>query len=167
MRPGKWLVGSITDFLQSDQQELDLRIKLGGVGGRHLVLTNKTTLVVMGGLIANRERFIPDEEGERIQTNAEAVIGAANIGGFAEIKTPVPNQASLAGLTFYNQWLVVDPRVNQVANLAVSDGVRVQLGTKVGSPIIPMSTLSGEGSFYKNATGFLNRGTGMVFQLIW
>lgn len=90
-----------------------------------------------------------------------------NIGGFAELRVNVPNKTALAGLVFYNQWLVVDPRVNPIANLAVSDGVKVTLGTSVGSPIIPMAVLSGEGSYAQNRTGFTTRGTGNVFQLIW
>ncbi|MHC4512835.1 MAG: hypothetical protein ACYTKC_04050 [Planctomycetota bacterium] len=90
-----------------------------------------------------------------------------NLAGFAELRTPVPNNKSLAGIVFYNQWLVVDPRVNPAIGLAASDGVKVTLGTKMGSPIIPMSVLSGEGNYAQNRTGFTTRGTGNVFQLIW
>jgi hypothetical protein len=90
-----------------------------------------------------------------------------NVGGFAELKLKVPNKAKFAGLTFYNQWLVVDQRVNPIANLAVSDGMKITLGTKVGSPIIQMSVLSGEGNYAQSRTGFTSLGTGNVFQLIW
>ncbi len=90
-----------------------------------------------------------------------------NIGGFAELKVPVPNKSVFAGIVLYNQWLVLDPRVNPAANLAVSDGVKVTLGTTVGSPIIPMTVLSGEGSYAQSRTAFTSIGTGNVFQLIW
>jgi len=90
-----------------------------------------------------------------------------NLGGFAELKLKVPNNKAFAGIVFYNQWLVIDPRVNPIANLAVSDGMKITLGTAVGSPVIPMSVLSGEGSYAKNRTGFTIGGTGNVFQLIW
>ncbi len=90
-----------------------------------------------------------------------------NLAGFAQLQLPVPNNKSFVGVVFYNQWLVVDPRVNPIAGLAVSDGVKITLGTTVGSPIIPMSVLSGEGSYAQNRTGFTTMGTGNVFQLIW
>ncbi len=90
-----------------------------------------------------------------------------NLAGFAEPKAAVPNNPSFAGLVFYNQWLVIDPRVNPMAGLASSDGMKVTLGTKVGSPIIPMSVLSGEGNYAQNRLGFTTAGTGPVFQLHW
>jgi hypothetical protein len=90
-----------------------------------------------------------------------------NLAGFAELKAKVPNKPALAGLVVYNQWLVVDPRVNPMANFAVSDGMKITLGTKVGSPVFQMSVLSGEGSYAQNRTGFTTRGTGNIFQLIW
>lgn len=90
-----------------------------------------------------------------------------NLAGFAELKAKVPNKPALAGLVVYNQWLVVDPRVNPIANLAASDGMKITLGTKVGSPVFQMSVLSGEGNYAQNRTGFTFQGTGNVFQLIW
>lgn len=95
------------------------------------------------------------------------LFSQTNVAGFAELKVPVPNRSALAGLAFYNQWLVVDPRVSPTANFAVSDGVKVTLGTSVGSPIIPMAVLSGEGRYAERRAGFTSPGTGNVFQLIW
>ena len=95
------------------------------------------------------------------------VFTKTNLGGFAELKAAVPNNPTFAGLVVYNQWLVIDPRVNPIASLASSDGMKITLGSKIGSPIIPMGVLSGEGSYNRNRTGFNTTGTGPVFQLIW
>ncbi len=95
------------------------------------------------------------------------IFTQTNLAGFAELKLAVPNNPTLAGLVFYNQWLVIDSRVNPTVKLAVSDGMKITLGTKIGSPIIPMSVLSGEGSYNSNRLGFTTSGTGPIFQLIW
>ena len=70
-----WLAGSYVDFLQSDEQQLDLRTTLGGFGGRHFVRSNRTDLLAFGGIVLNREKFFALEGGQPTENNVEAVVG--------------------------------------------------------------------------------------------
>jgi hypothetical protein len=52
-----WLLGTQLDFQRNDQQQLDLRTTIAGVGGRHLIRSGRTSLIGLGGLVRNRERY--------------------------------------------------------------------------------------------------------------
>lgn len=71
LRGNKWFVGGLTDFLQNDEQQLDLRITAGGIGGKRLVAKPSHTWDVYTGLVLNNERF----SDETVRNNAEMIIG--------------------------------------------------------------------------------------------
>jgi hypothetical protein len=50
-------VGSLVDFLTSDQQSLNLRQTYGGGYGRYFIRTNNTNLSWLGGLVYVRESY--------------------------------------------------------------------------------------------------------------
>ena len=50
--------GILTDFLNSQQQDLDLRTTVGGAVGRWLVLTDKTEVTIFGGAVYTHERVL-------------------------------------------------------------------------------------------------------------
>jgi hypothetical protein len=70
---------ALTDFLNSGQQQLDLRTTLGGAIGRWLILTDKTEVTVFGGAVYTHERYSappdPSQPGSQITNNLEAVFG--------------------------------------------------------------------------------------------
>ena len=71
-----WLAGSLLEFLQSDEQQLDLRTTAGGFAGRHFLRSDKADLVALGGAVINRERFSPDGNDNSAATSAEGILGA-------------------------------------------------------------------------------------------
>ena len=73
LRRKKWYGGVFTDFLTSDQQQLDLRTTVGGGLGRIWIQTNRTRLANLSGVVLNRERFSAESGAEPRQTNAEAL----------------------------------------------------------------------------------------------
>jgi hypothetical protein len=64
----------LADFLQSDEQQLDLRTALGGALGHMFTHTNKTVVFAYAGLDWNRERYFPQSE-THAGNSAEAVLG--------------------------------------------------------------------------------------------
>jgi putative salt-induced outer membrane protein YdiY len=70
----KWLAGGIAALLKSNQQDLDLRSSFGGVAGRRLVQTDRTSLLLLGGAVYSHERYFP-QAGSAPASNAEALIG--------------------------------------------------------------------------------------------
>jgi hypothetical protein len=68
-----WFAGSSIDFLQSDQQQLDLRTTAAGLAGRLLVSRPEVTVAAVGGAVLNQERYLTQESGS---TNWELVGGA-------------------------------------------------------------------------------------------
>lgn len=85
-----------------------------------------------------------------------AVITNSN--GFAINSMPVPNDPKLAGIFFYHQWLNIDKRVNPNVQMSFSDGMRVDLGKKVGKTAnVNAAIVSGV-----NRTGAVNGRVGFV-----
>jgi uncharacterized protein DUF481 len=71
-----WLIGSYNDFLRSDEQQLDLRAAFGGFAGRHLVRTNRTTLMAVAGAVFTSEQYSDSLGGASRQKNAEGMVAA-------------------------------------------------------------------------------------------
>jgi hypothetical protein len=72
IRSNNWFYGALADFLQSDQQQLDLRTTVGGIAGHHMIATTSTTWGVFGGVVLNRESFANEASG---RSNTEVVVG--------------------------------------------------------------------------------------------
>ena len=66
--------GAMLSFLSSEQQSLDLRTTVGGLIGRNVVLTERTSLSIYGGAAYTRERYTA-LLGEPQSSNAEALVG--------------------------------------------------------------------------------------------
>ncbi len=71
----KWFAGALVDFMNSSQQSLDLRSTGGGMVGRYLKRSDRTTLSVAGGMVFTRERYSEAAGLEPRQNNAEGLIG--------------------------------------------------------------------------------------------
>lgn len=68
-------VGSLTEFLTSNQQSLNLRATFGGGYGRYIVRNNRTQLAWMGGLVFNKEFYDPSSGLKPEQKNVEGLLG--------------------------------------------------------------------------------------------
>jgi hypothetical protein len=68
--------GGLLDLLKSDQQKLNLRTTAGGVFGRTIARTEKTSFRIFAGAVFSRERYFPQEQTTTIGDNGEALIGA-------------------------------------------------------------------------------------------
>ena len=73
LRRKKWFGVGIADFLQNDQQELDLRTTVGGGVGVQLLQTNRSRFLTSGGVVLNNERFSP-VSGRTVANNTEGLI---------------------------------------------------------------------------------------------
>ena len=69
----QWYVNTIQDFLNSQEQGLDLRTTLGGGGGRYLFRTSKHYLALGGGLDWANENYI--DPTVPTKNSAEAYVG--------------------------------------------------------------------------------------------
>ena len=69
----KWFAGGLVDFLHSDQQSLSLRTSIGGLLGRNLKQTENTRLSLLGGIVANREKYSTTDQLKA--TNVDALAG--------------------------------------------------------------------------------------------
>jgi putative salt-induced outer membrane protein YdiY len=67
-------VGSLVDFLRSDQQSLNLRTTLGGGYGRYFIRTNRTQLSWLGGVVYTKESYAPSSGLNPDHQNAEALL---------------------------------------------------------------------------------------------
>jgi hypothetical protein len=72
VRPNQWFYGALADFLQSDQQQLDLRVTVGGVAGRRMITTTTTKWDFFSGVVLNRERFAHQTS---TVNNSEIIVG--------------------------------------------------------------------------------------------
>ena len=70
----RWYANTSQDFLNSDEQSLDLRTTIGGGGGRYLLRSTSQYLAVGGGLAWTREDYM--DPAIETQDSAEAYIGA-------------------------------------------------------------------------------------------
>ena len=89
----------------------------------------------------------------------------ANVAGIATLSMAVPANPALVGAVGYNQWGVLDSRVNPSLGFAMSDGVKVTLGNQVGQETVRMSVISGSGGRANSRAGYLQPNRGPVFQL--
>jgi putative salt-induced outer membrane protein YdiY len=71
----KWLAGGLFSLLKSNQQDLVLRSTYGGVFGRRLVQTDKTSLNALAGMAYTHESYVPQPGTEPIHNNAESLFG--------------------------------------------------------------------------------------------
>lgn len=74
LSPRNFYLG-LADFLQSDEQQLDLRTTFGGAIGRMFKYTNHTFIAGYGGIDWNRERYSPEATIGQTGDSAEAVLG--------------------------------------------------------------------------------------------
>jgi hypothetical protein len=74
LSPRNFYMG-LSDFLQSDEQQLDLRTTLGGGVGHMFSYTNKTFIAAFVGADWNRERYSSEATVGRTGDSAEAVVG--------------------------------------------------------------------------------------------
>ncbi len=74
LSPRNFYMG-IADFLQSNEQQLDLRTTLGGAVGHMFSYTNNSFIAVFGGADWNRERYSSEATVDRNGNSAEAVLG--------------------------------------------------------------------------------------------
>ena len=84
LSPRNFYLGLAT-FLQSDEQQLDLRTVLGGAIGHMFKYTNNTFIAGYAGLDWNREQYSPQATTGRTGDSAEAVLGIQ--GNFFRFKT--------------------------------------------------------------------------------
>ena len=74
LSPRNFYVG-LADFLQSDEQQLDLRTTIGGGVGHMFSYTNSSFIAAFGGADWNRERYSSEATVGRTGDSAEAVLG--------------------------------------------------------------------------------------------
>jgi len=72
----RWFYGGLLDLLKSDQQRLDLRTTFGGLFGRTIARTERTTFVIFAGGVFSREHYFPQAQTTTIGDNGEALVGA-------------------------------------------------------------------------------------------
>jgi putative salt-induced outer membrane protein YdiY len=65
----------LADFLQSDEQQLQLRTTLGGALGHVFSYTNNSFITAYGGADWNNERYTPEAKAGQTGNSAEAVFG--------------------------------------------------------------------------------------------
>jgi hypothetical protein len=74
LSPRNFYMG-LADFLQSDEQQLDLRTTLGGAVGHMFSFTNRSFIAAFGGADWNNERYSSEATVGRTGNSAEAVLG--------------------------------------------------------------------------------------------
>jgi Protein of unknown function, DUF481 len=65
----------LADFLQSNEQQLDLRTTVGGAVGHLFSFTNSSIVAAVGGVVWNRERYSSEATMGRTGDSAEALLG--------------------------------------------------------------------------------------------
>ncbi len=73
LSPRNFYLG-LADFLQSDEQQLDLRTTFGGALGHRFRYTNNSFIAAYGGAVWNRERYSSEATTNRTGDSAEAVL---------------------------------------------------------------------------------------------
>jgi len=71
----QWIAAGIYSLLNSNQQKLTLRSTYGGGGGRRLIQTDATSLILIGGAAYSHESYVPQPGTELVRNNAEALLG--------------------------------------------------------------------------------------------
>jgi hypothetical protein len=72
--PRNFILG-IAEFLQSDEQQLDLRTTLGGAAGHIFSITNNSLIAAYSGVVWNREHYSSEATVGQTGDSAEAVLG--------------------------------------------------------------------------------------------
>ncbi|MFQ5505035.1 MAG: hypothetical protein ACE5F1_09605 [Planctomycetota bacterium] len=88
--------------------------------------------------------------------------------GSALFESKVPNDASMAGATFYGQWMTVDNRVNPAVGLAFSNGLEITLGKSLGAGAgLDASFVYGtqNAQAVNGPVGFVDRGITLVTEI--
>jgi putative salt-induced outer membrane protein YdiY len=70
----QWYAGTLTELLNSRQQDLTLRATAGGGLGRVLIRSEQTSLGFLSGLLFSRERYTSDAGPQPQANNAEALF---------------------------------------------------------------------------------------------
>jgi hypothetical protein len=65
----------LTEFLQSNEQQLDLRTTVGGAVGHSFSSTNNSLVVAFGGVVWNHERYSSEATVGQTGNSAEALLG--------------------------------------------------------------------------------------------
>ena len=86
-----WFGLTYLDFLNSDQQELDLRSTLGGGLGKKIIQTPRTSLNARFGGVYTHERYSQNTSSEPVRSNGELLIGV-NVSTFRFKTTDVNSQ---------------------------------------------------------------------------
>jgi putative salt-induced outer membrane protein YdiY len=124
----RWFAGGILALLKSNQQDLDLRASLGGLVGRKLLQTNRTSLLLMGGAVYSHERYFPQ-------------VGSA----------PASNGEALVGLTFSTfRFKKVDINSQTLVFPSISDPGRVRVGSQSNLEIELLRNFFWNFQFYEN-----------------
>jgi putative salt-induced outer membrane protein YdiY len=71
----KWFATGLFDLLKSDQQQLNLRTTGGGGFGRRIYRTDKTGITLIGGIVFDREKYLPQNRVNTTQLNGETIVG--------------------------------------------------------------------------------------------
>jgi len=110
----KWFATGLFDLLKSDQQQLNLRTTGGGGFGRRIYRTDKTGINLIGGIVFDREKYLPQNGVNTKQLNGEAIVGV----NFYTFRFKVFDLSSQTAI--YPS--VTDPgrvRINSVSNLEI------------------------------------------------
>jgi hypothetical protein len=75
----RWIVLGLTNFLQSDEQNLDLRTSVFGGAGRYLVRSNRLYLALVGGAGWTNELY---QDPDIPRTNSAEALGAVQLDAF-------------------------------------------------------------------------------------
>ena len=78
----------------------------------------------------------------------------------------MPANSAYINASLYSQWGVADQRVNPNLGFAMSDGVKITLGSTVGQETIAMSVISGQAGAASGTVGFLQLNRGPVMELV-
>jgi putative salt-induced outer membrane protein YdiY len=71
----RWVAAGIFSLLKSNQQDLNLRSAYGGGFGRKMIRTDRTMLLVIGGVAYTHESYFAQPGTEPVRDNAESLFG--------------------------------------------------------------------------------------------
>jgi putative salt-induced outer membrane protein YdiY len=77
----KYFITGLSAFLSSSQQELDLRVTLGGAFGRTLIRTDRTAFAAAIGVVGSRERYASATT-ETNPTTTSELLGTLDLSNF-------------------------------------------------------------------------------------
>jgi putative salt-induced outer membrane protein YdiY len=77
----KYFITGVSTLLSSSQQELDLRVTVGGAFGRSLVRTDRTVFAASLGAVGSRERYTSSTTENNPETTSE-ILGTLDFSNF-------------------------------------------------------------------------------------